>query len=120
MLKRLLTSHARAVTEARIAKDRQRVLQQANKNHSQRLANAEAQNSAHRVVVGSALLKVEGCVDSEIRMLRLFFLKQELRRGSGSQRESSASKERGSSAMLVEYKLAGLPLPFDAMAMECM
>ncbi|KAF6229230.1 hypothetical protein HO133_007346 [Letharia lupina] len=31
MLKRLLTSHARAVTEARIAKDRQRVLQQANK-----------------------------------------------------------------------------------------
>lgn len=104
MLKRLLTSHARAVTEARIAKDRQRVLQQANKNHSQRLANAEAQNSTDRVVVGSALLKVEGCVDTGIGMLRLFFLKQELRRGSGSQRESSASKERESSAMLVQAR----------------
>lgn len=75
MLRNVLTRHAQAVTEAKVAKDRQKAFQQENETLEQRLANAEAQNSTDRVIVGSALSRMEDCMDSGIRMLKLFFTK---------------------------------------------
>lgn len=92
MLRDLLTSHAREVNTAKIAKDRQRKLQEENELLEQRLANAEAQNSIDRLVVETALSRMEGCVDSGIRILKSFFTKQETHHDSGNQKESSTSK----------------------------
>lgn len=92
MFKALLTSHAREVNKAKFAKDRQRKLQEENELLEQRLANAEAQNSTDRLVVETALSRMEDCVDSGTRILRSFFTKQETHRDSGSQKESTASR----------------------------
>lgn len=92
MLRNLLTSHARAITKAKIADDRRRNCQQEVEILEQRLAKAEVQNSTDRVFVESALSRMEGCVDSGIRMLKSFFTKQEICRVSESQKESSTSK----------------------------
>lgn len=92
MLKDLLTSHARGVNEAKIMKDRQRKLQEENELLQQRLANAEAQSSTDRLLVETALSRMEDCVDPGVRMLKIFFAKQETRRESKSQKESSTSK----------------------------
>ena len=89
MLRDLLTSHAREVNEAKVAKERQRKLQEEIESLGQRLADAEAQNSTDRLVVETALSRMEGCVDSGIRILRSFFTKQKTHRDSGSQMESS-------------------------------
>ena len=91
MLRDLLTSHAREVNEAKVAKERQRKLQEEIESLGQRLADAEAQNSTDRLVVETALSRMEGCVDSGIRILRSFFTKQKTHRDSGSQMESSTS-----------------------------
>ena len=92
MLRDLLTSHAQETNEAKFVKDRHRKLQEEIELLEQRLANAEAQNSTDRLVVETALSRMEGCVDPGIRILKSFFTKQETRRDSGSQRESSTSK----------------------------
>lgn len=92
MLRDLLTNHARGVNEIKVAKDRQRQLQEENELLEQRLANAEAQNSTDRLVVESALSRMEANVDSGVKILKSFFTKQEIHRESGGQKDSSTSK----------------------------
>lgn len=57
MLRSLRTNYARAFTEAKMAKDRQRALQQENDLLKRRLASVEAQSLTSRVVVRSALVE---------------------------------------------------------------
>ena len=61
MLRTLPTSHAQAVTEAKIAKHRQRAFQQENEILEQRLANAEAQISTDRLIFRSAISRMDSC-----------------------------------------------------------
>ena len=92
MLRDFLMSHAREVNEAKAAKDRHRKFLEEYELLEQRLANAETQKSTDRLVVKTALSRMEGCMDSEVKMLKDFFRKHETHCEFGSQEESSTSK----------------------------